>query len=50
MDPSRPGLRGTLAWAEVPAKLFYTSQTDFTDITLTLKKPKPSTPSLSRLT
>ncbi len=27
-----------LAWAEVPAKLFYTSQTDFTDITLTLKK------------
>lgn len=27
-----------LAWAEVPAKLFYTSQTDFTDMTLTLKR------------
>ncbi len=27
-----------LAWAEPPAKLFYTSQTDFTEMTLTLKK------------
>lgn len=26
-----------LAWAEPPAKLFYTSETDFTEMTLTLK-------------
>lgn len=27
-----------LAWAEAPAKLFYTSQTDFTEMSLTLKR------------
>ena len=33
-----------LAWAEAPAKLFYSSQTDFTEITVSLKKasvPRP---------
>lgn len=26
-----------LAWAQAPAKLFYSSQTDFTEITVSLK-------------
>lgn len=36
-----------LAWAEPPAKLFYTSETDFTEMTLTLKKPMRFNPSPS---
>ena len=33
-----------LAWAEAPAKLFYSSQTDFTEITLSLKKSSAPQP------
>ncbi|NMY28785.1 hypothetical protein HBO19_22675 [Pseudomonas sp. WS 5021] len=35
-----------LAWAEVPAKLFYSSQADFTEMTLTLKKAQALQPEL----
>lgn len=33
-----------LVWAQPPVKLFYSSQTDFTEMTLTLKKAHASKP------
>ena len=38
-----------LAWAEAPAKLFYSSQTDFTEFTVSLKKTSALQPEFIRV-